>query len=553
MYSRRLKLRYVEMHKPVPCGWGSSPAAAGLSRPQRRFRAATRTAFNMGWEVYGVEDGFDGLLTRNVRRLTRRDVRGILQLGGTILGTTNRRNPFCYPMTRNGKTVEKDRSAEVVRNFRALGLRALIAIGGDGTLGIAEKLFRKGVPIVGVPKTIDNDIPATVITFGFDTAVSTATDALDRLHTTAEAHKRVMVVEVMGPTRAGSPELRGLGRADGSDPGDPVRRGQGVRHHPGARARGPRVLDLVAAEGAIPARPGETRGPKEAGREVRLGGIAEWLAAEIAARCDGKETRSLVLGHLQRGGPPTSFDRLLGTRFGAAAMRLVGEKKFGSMVALDPPRVLAVPLRVAVGKGKLKKVPSDPTHPLRRDMGIGSGIDGGARAARTTAALALFCALAGCRCSARSPSPPRRCAAALKKATRRWIAAGPSRGASRRGRPVADPGPAAPPRWRALRASRSAADLRGEALLGGNILVTDAAARRDRLTRAAPRDHAQRGGDGLPLPGPRRAASGALAAGACALTTAASSAISAASSPPSACCRGRSTCWAAPSTPRSTG
>src|SRR5687767_9155339 len=162
------------------------------------IRAATRTAFNMGWEVYGIEDGFDGLLTRNVRRLTRRDVRGILQLGGTILGTTNRRNPFCYPVARNGATVEKDRSPEVVRNFRALGLRALIAIGGDGTLGIAERLFRKGMPIVGVPKTIDNDIPATLITFGFDTAVSTATDALDRLHTTAEAHKRVMVVEVMG-------------------------------------------------------------------------------------------------------------------------------------------------------------------------------------------------------------------------------------------------------------------------------------------------------------------------------------------------------------------
>src|SRR6185436_20724437 len=162
------------------------------------IRAATRTAFNMGWEVYGIEDGFDGLLTRNVRRLSRRDVRGILQLGGTILGTTNRRNPFVYPVSRKGAIVETDRSAEVVRNFRALGLHALIAIGGGGTLGLAERLFRKGIPIVGVPKTIDNDIPATLITFGFDTAVSTATDALDRLHTTAEAHKRVMVVEVMG-------------------------------------------------------------------------------------------------------------------------------------------------------------------------------------------------------------------------------------------------------------------------------------------------------------------------------------------------------------------
>ena len=341
------------------------------------IRAATRTAFNMGWEVYGIEDGFDGLLTRNVRRLTRRDVRGILQLGGTILGTTNRRNPFCYPVARNGKTVEKDRSAEVVRNFRALGLRALIAIGGDGTLGIAERLFRKGVPIVGVPKTIDNDIPATLITFGFDTAVSTATDALDRLHTTAEAHKRVMVVEVMGRytgwialhcgVSGGAdviliPEIR----FDVDKVCDTIR----------ARERAGRDFSIVVvAEGAIPRR-GQmmTRGPKEAGREVRLGGIAEWLAAEIAVRCDGKETRSLVLGHLQRGGPPTSFDRLLGTRFGSAAMRLVAEKKFGSMVALDPPRVLAVPLRVAVGKGKLKKVSlGSDTIRSARDMGIGFG------------------------------------------------------------------------------------------------------------------------------------------------------------------------------------
>ena len=341
------------------------------------IRAATRTAFNMGWEVYGIEDGFDGLLTRNVRRLTRRDVGGILQLGGTILGTTNRRNPFSYPVTRRGKTVETDRSGEVVRNFRALGLRALIAIGGDGTLGIAERLSRKGLPIVGVPKTIDNDIPATLITFGFDTAVSTATDALDRLHTTAEAHKRVMVVEVMG-RYTGWIALH-CGVAGGADvilmpeiPFDVDKVCDTIR----ARERAGREFSIVVvAEGAVPV-DGRmiTQGPKEAGREVRLGGIAEWLAAEVADRCEGKETRSLVLGHLQRGGPPTSFDRLLGTRFGAAAMRLVGEKKFGSMVALDPPRVLAVPLRVAVGKGKLKKVPlGSDTIRSARDMGIGFG------------------------------------------------------------------------------------------------------------------------------------------------------------------------------------
>ena len=341
------------------------------------IRAASRTAFNMGWEVYGIEDGFDGLLTRKVRRLSRRDVRGILQLGGTILGTTNRRNPFLYPVSRNGRIVETDRSAEVVRNFRALGLHALIAIGGDGTLGIAERLFRKGIRIVGVPKTIDNDIPATLITFGFDTAVSTATDALDRLHTTAEAHKRVMVVEVMGRYTGWIALHSGV--AGGADvillpeiPFDVDKVCDTIR----ARERAGREFSIVVvAEGAVPVHGRMmTQGPKEAGREVRLGGIAEWLAAEIASRCGGKETRSLVLGHLQRGGPPTSFDRLLGTRFGSAAMRMVGEKKFGAMVALDPPRVLAVPLRVAVGKGKLKRVPlaSDVIRSAR-DMGIGFG------------------------------------------------------------------------------------------------------------------------------------------------------------------------------------
>jgi 6-phosphofructokinase 1 len=341
------------------------------------IRAASRTAFHMGWEVYGIEDGFDGLLTRNVRRLTPRDVRGILQLGGTILGTTNRRNPFCYPVTTNGRVAEKDRSAEVVRNFRDLGLRGLIAIGGDGTLGIAERFHRKGIPVVGVPKTIDNDIPATVITFGFDTACSTATDALDRLHTTAEAHKRVMVVEVMG-RYAGWIALNS-GVSGGADvilipeiPFDVEKVCDTIR----TRERAGRDFSIVVvAEGAVPL-DGQmmTHGPRQAGREVRLGGIGEWLACEIESRCAGKETRSLVLGHLQRGGPPTSFDRLLGTRFGAAAMRLVAEEKFGTMVALDPPRVLSVPLRSAVGKGKLKKVPlTSDVIVSARDMGIGFG------------------------------------------------------------------------------------------------------------------------------------------------------------------------------------
>lgn len=337
------------------------------------IRAASRTAFNLGWEAWGVEDGFDGLLSKSVRRLTRRDVRGILQIGGTILGTTNRANPFAYPIARRGAVVEVDRSDEVVRNFRALGFEALIAIGGDGTLGIAERLSRKGLPVVGVPKTIDNDIQATVISFGFDTAVSTATDALDKLHTTAESHKRVMIVELMG-RYAGWIALHS-GIAGGADvilipeiPFELDKVCEAVR----ARDRAGREFSIVvAAEGATAEGSGMlTRGPRQAGREVRLGGIAEWLAGEIASRT-GKETRSLVLGHLQRGGAPTTFDRLLGTRFGAAAMRFVAERRFGSMVALDPPKVLAVPLRKAVGRGRIRKVPLD-SDVIRsaRDVGI---------------------------------------------------------------------------------------------------------------------------------------------------------------------------------------
>jgi len=340
------------------------------------IRAAARTGFHLGWEVWGIEDGFDGLLTRDVRRLTGRDVRGILQLGGTILGTTNRRNPFQYPVRKGKAFVEADRSNEVMRNFKALGLDALIAIGGDGTLAIADRFARKGMKIVGVPKTIDNDIPATVVTFGFDTAVSTATDALDRLHTTAESHKRVMVVELMGRSTGWIALHSGVsGGADAilipEIPFDVHKVCDTIR----ARERARREFSIVVvAEGAI-ARHGRqiVREPKEVGREPRLGGIGEWLAVEIA-RHTGKETRSLVLGHLQRGGQPTSFDRLLGTRFGAAAMRMVAQGRFGTMVALVPPKVLAVPLAKAVGHGRIKKVPLDSDILLSaRDMGIGFG------------------------------------------------------------------------------------------------------------------------------------------------------------------------------------
>jgi 6-phosphofructokinase 1 len=338
------------------------------------IRAACRTAFNHGIEVYGVEDGFDGLLHKKLRQLEPSDVSGILHLGGTILGTTNRANPFRYATRQGKRVIEVDRSGEVVKNFHELGLDALIAIGGDGTLGIAERLARRGIPTVGVPKTIDNDIPGTVITFGFDTAVSTATDALDKLHSTAEAHKRVMVVEVMG-RHAGWIALQS-GIAGGADviliPEIPFQV-ESVCEKIRDRARHGRDFSIVVAAEGAKERGGavRTRGARRAGRETRLGGIAEWLAVEIERRT-GKETRSLVLGHLQRGGAPTTFDRLLGTRFGAAAMRLVVDGHFGKLVSLAPPAIQAVPLRVAVGRIRTVPLHSDVIRSAR-DLGVGFG------------------------------------------------------------------------------------------------------------------------------------------------------------------------------------
>jgi phosphofructokinase-like protein len=339
------------------------------------IRAAVKTALNTGWEICGIREGFAGLLAPEtaVRHLGPEDVKGILNIGGTILGTTNRGNPFAFPVKQGKRWVEKDRSDEALANFKKLGLDALIAIGGDGSLGIARRLFEKGLPVIGVPKTIDNDIAATVITFGFDTAVSTATDAIDKLHSTAESHQRIMVVEVMG-RYAGWIALNS-GVAGGADviliPEIPFR-----LEHVAAKVQsrydtGREFAIVVAAEGAAPG--GEalrTRG-KKVGQEVRLGGIGEHVAAEIE-RLTGHESRSLVLGHLQRGGHPTTFDRLLATRFGSAAVRLAREGFFGQMVALDPPHIKSVPLEDALGSMKRVPLTSDIIR-AARDMGISFG------------------------------------------------------------------------------------------------------------------------------------------------------------------------------------
>jgi phosphofructokinase-like protein len=354
------------MRVGILTGGGDCPALNAV------IRAAVKTSVGFGWEVLGIEEGFDGLVHGKTRPMTASSVSGILHLGGTILGTTNAANPFCYPtLGEGGKTCEQDISDSVVANFRKLELDALIVIGGDGTLGIAEKFYEKGIPLVGVPKTIDNDIDGTVITFGFDTAVNTARDALDKLHTTAESHRRVLIVEVMG-RHAGWIAVHS-GIAGGADiilipeiPYDISKVAETVMKR---ERLGKHFSIVVVAEGAFPA--GGTlmhAEAKYAGREQRLGGIGERVAFSIS-ELTGKETRVVVLGHLQRGGPPTTFDRVLGTRFGAGAARLIRKGGFGRMVALIPPDVESIPIRQAIGRMKTVPLTNDLIESAR-EIGI---------------------------------------------------------------------------------------------------------------------------------------------------------------------------------------
>ncbi len=339
----------------INTGGGDAPGLNAV------IRAAVLSAQHRGWEVLGIEHGYAGLLdTSKIRTLDRSDVRGITHLGGTILGTSNRGNPFEMPLKLpNGEETVVDRSDEVVENFKRLGLDALIAIGGDGSMRIAQKFQDKGIPVVGVPKTIDNDLAGTVVTFGFDTAVSVATDAVGRLHSTAEAHERVFTVEVMG-RYAGWIALHAA-IAGGADvaliPEIPFDIDIVCRKIMSREARGRRFSIVVVAEGAKPVG-GDivTQGPKELGREVILGGIGAQAALEIAERT-GKETRNLVLGHLQRGGTPTARDRVLALGFGAAAVRVIAARESGVMVALDPPEVKTVP--IAEATSRMKTVPLD--------------------------------------------------------------------------------------------------------------------------------------------------------------------------------------------------
>lgn len=353
----------------INTGGGDAPGLNAV------IRAATLAAIERGWEVYGIRHGYRGLLdTKDLIPLTRDTVRGITHLGGTILGTANKGNPFEYPIQTAEGVRLTDISDKVVENFRAQKLDALICIGGDGSMRLAQKFIRKGIPIVGVPKTIDNDLSGTVTTFGYDTAVSTATDAIDKLHSTAEAHERVMVVEVMGRYAGWIALASGVaGTADvilmPEIPFDLEKVCEKVMQ----RERAGRHFSIVVvAEGATP-KGGQlmVRGPKEAGREVLLGGVGQYVAEEITRRT-GKETRSLVLGHLQRGGGPTTFDRLIALRFGAAAVRTLAEGQVDVMVVLDPPTVRAIPLSSAIERMRVVPLDSD-TVLTARALGINLG------------------------------------------------------------------------------------------------------------------------------------------------------------------------------------
>ncbi|MDC0742636.1 6-phosphofructokinase [Polyangium mundeleinium] len=354
----------------INTGGGDAPGLNAV------LRSVTLAAIERGIEVWGIKHGYRGLLENEPGGLVRLDrdaVRGIMHIGGTILGTANRGDPFHYPTQEGDKVVPKDRSGELVERFRREGFDALVAVGGDGSMRIANALLERGLPlVVGVPKTIDNDVYGTELTFGFDTAVSIATEAIDRLHSTTEAHERVMVVEVMG-RHAGWIALR-AGIAGGADailmPEVPFSYEPIVEKVLQREARGRRFSIIVAAEGACP-KDGDVI-VRDTGDEFRrvavLGGVAERVAKEIGART-GKETRSMVLGHLQRGGGPTTFDRLLALRFGAGAVRFLVQGCESGMVALRCHRVELIPLSETAGRTKTVDLDGD-TVTTAREMGI---------------------------------------------------------------------------------------------------------------------------------------------------------------------------------------
>jgi 6-phosphofructokinase 1 len=362
------------MRVAINTGGGDAPGLNAV------IRAAVLAALQRGWECVGIRDGYNGLLDAETFAedglipLTRERVRGITHLGGTIIGTTNRGNPLSYPVQgEDGEWHEVDRSDELLAAFAGHHIDALIAVGGDGSMAIAKALAEKGLRVVGVPKTIDNDLGGTVVTFGFNTAASFATQAIDRLHSTAEAHDRVMVVEVMGRYAGWIALYAGVaGTADAIlIPEIPYDIDQVAEKIRARTAAGRDFSIVVVAEGARPAGGELSVLGKAVGQAERLGGVGYKVGAALEELTD-KETRVVVLGHLQRGGSPTTRDRLLALRFGAAAVRALDAGESGVMVALDPPTVRYVPLEVATER--IRTVPLDHDIILTaRDLGVSFG------------------------------------------------------------------------------------------------------------------------------------------------------------------------------------
>lgn len=340
------------------------------------LRAVVKTAMvRYGYEVIGFKDGYRGLVMNNYIQFKSGDVSGILDKGGTILGTSNRDNPFKFRVERNGKVEYEDMSDRVVDNLHAHGIDCMVLIGGDGTLTSARDFARMGVNVVGVPKTIDNDLSATDTTFGFMTAVDTATDAIDKLHSTAESHHRVMILEVMGRYAGWIALASGL--AGGADviliPEIPYYIHKVCDKIKERSAAGKHFSIVVVAEGAksIDGEVVVCKVVKDSPDPIRLGGIGNRIAEEIE-RLLCIETRVTVLGHLQRGGRPVPYDRILSTRYGVRAVELISEGKFGLMVGLQGDSITAVSLEDAVGK--LKTVPPDgELVQIAKSIGIGFG------------------------------------------------------------------------------------------------------------------------------------------------------------------------------------
>ncbi|MDR8393224.1 ATP-dependent 6-phosphofructokinase [Aliifodinibius sp. S!AR15-10] len=357
------------MRIAINTGGGDAP---GLNAA---IRSATLAALKRGWEVFGIKNGYGSVYTEKpFIKMDEESVRGITLLGGTILGTANRGNPFEMPYEKeDGTQGLKDVSDHLVAKFNEYNIDALVAIGGDGSMHIAHKLTQKGIKIVGVPKTIDNDLWGCDVTLGFDTARSIATEAIDRITTTAESHERLMVVEVMGRYAGWIALYSGL--ASTADviliPEIPFSYDSIVEKIKERRSKGKNYTMIVVAEGAKPEGGDIVTKGKTLGQQEQLGGIASQVAHELSERT-GQESRSVVLGHLQRGGSPTTYDRLISMRYGASAIRCVENGDFNELVVLQDNKLTTIPLSEVAGKMKYVPLDSDIVQ-TARDVGICMG------------------------------------------------------------------------------------------------------------------------------------------------------------------------------------